>query len=246
MSAARIAGVAAAALLISGGSFAQSNSKQISSDQNGTRAKANLTRVVGCVMKETDYRRAHGLGKGTVGGAGLGDEYVLVDASVMPAASASDTANVSSAPPATSSSSASAGCAESGTGTAYRTTGRLERELKPFVGQRVEVTGHFQHDPETTARATHEKLPPEIVVASYRPAPSAQASNASPAAPATSEPVPSSPAPSSIEATNETAAPVGTSGRLPKTAGEGPLIALIGIISLGAGIGLRLLRRVTA
>src|SRR5205085_1022279 len=105
MSAVRIAGLAAAALLISGGSFAQSNSN---SNKNTTSAKANLTRVVGCVMKETDYRRAHGLGKGTVSGAGLGDEYVLVDASVMPAASASDTSNVSSATTATSSSSTSA------------------------------------------------------------------------------------------------------------------------------------------
>jgi hypothetical protein len=245
MSTVRFAGIAIVAFLFSSSGFAQSNRNQSSSNQNARSAKASPTTVVGCVMMETDYRRAHGLGKGAIGGAGLGDEYVLVDASVMPVASTSDTTNASSGAAAGSSPSTSASCAENGTGTAYRTTGARERELKPFLGQRVEVTGHFQHARDTNTSATQRgKLPPEIVVASYRAAPDEQASNASTTA-AASEPAPSSPASSSVEASNETAntAPVGTSGRLPKTAGEEPLIALIGMISLGAGVGLRLLRR---
>lgn len=250
MSTARFAGIALAVLLVSSSGFAQSHNKQASSNQNGRSAKANSTAVVGCLMKETDYRSAHGLGKGALRGTGLGDEYVLVDAIVMPAASTSDTTTASSGAAAVSSPSTSANCAENGSGSAYRTTGARERELKSFLGQRVEVTGHFQHarDANTTASATQGELPPEIVVASYRAAAASserRASSASATAPAASEPA----APSSVEASNETAAstaPVGTSGQLPKTAGEEPLIALIGMISLAAGVGLRLLRSGTS
>src|SRR5712691_7226180 len=141
MSTGRFAGIALGALLVSSGGFAQSNPNQTSSNRNARRANSNSTTVVGCVMKETDYRRTHGLGTGTLGGTGLGDEYVLVDATVMPAASTSNRTNASPGASVASSPSTSASCAENGTGAAYRTTGARERELKPFVGQRVEVTG---------------------------------------------------------------------------------------------------------
>ena len=42
-------------------------------------------------MSESDYRRAHNLGEGTVGGAGLGDEFVLVDVKISPAKDAART-----------------------------------------------------------------------------------------------------------------------------------------------------------
>jgi hypothetical protein len=135
---------------------------------------------------------------------------------------------------------------------AYRPTGHLERDLKPFLGRRVEVTGHFQHvkDAEATSVAPG-KLPPEIVVRSYRAAPASasaatQAANTAEPPSAERAPVPA-PAPESTQASAAPSnpAPVGTSG-LPKTGGEEPLIGLIGLISVGAGMSLKRLRRTTA
>src|SRR6184192_2007217 len=62
------------------------------SDQTQTRTgssnPAGTMTFVGCLVKETDYRAAHNLGKGALGGAGLGDEFVLVDATMTPAPAA--------------------------------------------------------------------------------------------------------------------------------------------------------------
>ena len=250
MSSVRVAGIAAAAVLVGAGVLAQSTNDQSSSTKKAS-VSANTT-VVGCLMKETDYRKAHGFGKGTISGAGLGDEYVLVGAGVAPNASTSATA--SGAPSSSSgaaSSSTPATCSESETGMAYRPTGHLERDLKPFLGQRVEVTGHFQHvkDAEATSVAPG-RLPPEIVVRSYRAAPASASATqaANTAEPPSAEPAPvPAPAPESTQASAapSNTAPVGTSG-LPKTAGDEPLIGLIGLISVGAGMSLKRLRRTTA
>ena len=217
MSAIRIAGVAAAALVISTAGVAQT-----SSDTHAKSAKAGMTTVTGCLMKETEYRSAHGLGKGKLRGAGLGDEYVIVE---------------------------SADCSNTASGMAYRPTGPREKDMKSLLGQRVEVTGTLRH-----AVTKSDQLPQEIVVSSFSAAPAApsgEAYNAAPASePSASESTNAStepPAPS-LEARNNTSPdrrPVGTSG-LPRTAGEEPLIGLIGLISLGAGIGLKMLRNAIA
>lgn len=236
MSAVRVAGIAAATLFAGAVGFAQTDSTQISPDTNQAIVKGNTITVVGCLMKESDYRRAHGFGKGAFNGAGLGDEYVIVD---------------------------SASCADTALGVAYRPTGPREHEMKPFLGQRVEVTGKLTDNGSAAARAEEGKLPPEIRVASFgaAPAPVAQQAAAAPApaAPVT-EPAPEpAPAPA-LEAQNtaptppatenapaaSTTQPVGTSGRLPKTAGEEPLIGLIGFGLIAAGLSLKLLRRATA
>src|SRR5437762_6718586 len=105
--------------------------------------------VVGCLVREADYRRTHGLGKGALGGLGLGDEFVLVNASASPAPAAKN---------------ASANCEETAGGQAYRLTGKTEDDLKAFVGHRIEVTGAFDHerDAKTAAGQTNAKLPAEI------------------------------------------------------------------------------------
>jgi len=224
MSAVRIAGFAAAALLVAASGHTQ-NITDSSSSSNHASAKAGMT-ITGCLMKEADYRKAHDLGKGTIHGAGIGDEYVLVESS---------------------------DCSNAANAMAYRPTGRLERELKPFLGQRVELTGrmHHAHDAALTSVAPG-KLPPEFDLKSYRAAPAEQAANsAEPPAvePAPPAPAPPAPAPESTEASNAapaSPAPVATSGTLPKTAGNEPMIALIGLILLGAGIGMKMVRRAKA
>jgi hypothetical protein len=222
MSAVRIAGFAAAAFFVAASGHTQ-NITDSSSSSNHASAKAGTT-ITGCLMKEADYRKAHDLGKGTIHGAGIGDEYVIVESS---------------------------DCSSTANAMAYRPTGRLERELKPFLGQRVEVTGHMHHarDAALTSVAPG-KLPPEFDVTSYRAAAAEQAANSA-ELPAVepAPPAPAPPAPESTEASNAapaSPAPVATSGTLPKTAGNEPMIALIGLILLGAGIGMKMVRRAKA
>lgn len=220
----RIAGLIAAAFAVSATAFAQSESRP-STDQQSHVSPANATMtLVGCLIHESDYRRAHNLGKGALGGVGLGDEFVLVDAT-----------DSSSAPAARSTSTT---CTETGSGKAYRMTGKTEEQLKPFVGRRIEVTGQFDHerDAKTAAGQTDAKLPPEVKVASFREAAprTGQAPSTANAAPAP-QPVPSTP---SRVASNDAS----SQRQLPKTASKEPLFALIGLICLTAALGARLVR----
>jgi hypothetical protein len=161
MRVARIAGTIAAIVVAGSTAFAQTD--------------GNMT-VTGCLMKEADYRKAHHLGKGALGGLGLGDEFVLVE-----------------------------GSCDAASGTAYRVTGKKEEELKPFVGHRLEVTGQWDHkrDAKIAAGEVKAKLPPEIKIASFRDAPAAPAASTASAAPAQTAPA-TSPAPEQTVASNET------------------------------------------
>jgi hypothetical protein len=230
MSIRSLAGIAAAAICITGVSAsAQSNKSNSKTTSDIRDEKASMT-VVGCLMSEPDYRKAHGLGKGAIGGLGLGDEFVLVDAT--------DSSSAATAPASTS-----ARCTESGTGKAYRLTGTREEELKKLVGHRIEVTGAFDHerDAKTAAGETNAKLPPEIKIASFREAsasaPATASTNAAPPVQANAAPSSSTPAPASTEARNETP----SQQPLPRTASNLPLVGLIGLMSLAAAFGLRLL-----
>jgi len=231
----RIAGLTAVTFIVGTAAFAQSDTR---SQQSKNESATGSMTVTGCLMKEADYRKAHGLGKGALFGAGLGDEFVLVNATN--AATSSATTNTTSA------SASSAGCTETGNGQAYRLTGKTEDKLKSLVGHRIEVTGQFDHerDAKTAAGQTNAKLPPEIKIASYhevsasdRASSSASAAaGASPAASASSTPQePSrSSAPTNV-ASNETTA----GRRLPNTGTNDSLIVLIGLISLTAAFGVR-------
>jgi hypothetical protein len=207
----------------------------------GDRA-ATMT-LVGCLMSEPDYRRAHNLGNGALGGVGLGDEFVLVDASAVGAASAS-------AP--------SASCTEQGTGTAYRLTGKIEEApLKALVGHRVEVTGRMKHAASTTTAQSGSKLPEEFEIVSYHEATGGMAATSPQPAPSTTPPVsaPSTPAPTVSTPTPaptpeprtpqpNTATPsTDTRRELSHTASPDALVGLLGFLSLGSGVSLRLLRR---
>lgn len=75
--------------------------------------------MIGCLEREADYRTRMSSGKGgALGtGAGLGNEFVLV--------------------------TGDGGCS-SGTGEAFELTGGREKELEPYVGLQVEVTGELK------------------------------------------------------------------------------------------------------
>src|SRR5436190_7288183 len=129
----RIAGFIAAAFVFSTTAFAQSESRPSSAAETKVASTEATMTLVGCLIRETDYRRAHNLGKGALAGVGLGDEFVLVDATESSSASAARPTSAST-------------CAETGSGKAYRMTGKMEEQLKPFVGRRIEVTGQFDHE----------------------------------------------------------------------------------------------------
>src|SRR5688500_1845502 len=80
--------------------------------------------VVGCIQRETDYRRQNNSGKGGfLGfGGGLGDEYVLVNASRGADGAFGD-------------------CTSATGGDAYELTGSAEDDLEAFIGQRVAIAG---------------------------------------------------------------------------------------------------------
>lgn len=249
MSSRGIAGFVAAAFFVSTAAFAQSQSSG-DREKNVSSTNATMT-LVGCLIHESDYRKAHGLGKGAIGGLGLGDEFVLVDATEVPAANATAAPSAGESPSRPASSS-SATCTETGNGKAYRMTGKAEDQLKPFVGHRMQVTGQFDHerDAKTAAGETNAKLPPEIKIASYREAPAsiAQAPATARTAPAPSAPpaasVPSQPSSNQPSQVASNQAP--TERRLPNTASNEPLIALIGMICLSVAFGVRVLRARTS
>ena len=84
--------------------------------------------VIGCIQKESDYRREHDSGRGgaVATGIGQGDEFILV--------------NATQTQPGSSAAGADASCAGS-SGEAYPLTGDKEDDLKQLVGRRVEITG---------------------------------------------------------------------------------------------------------
>jgi hypothetical protein len=245
----QIAACSSVLFLVSISAVAQTGNKtparQVHANAADTTTPMTLT---GCLVKEEDYRRAHKLGSGALGGVGLGDEFVLVNAVSAPASSASASTPVSAAPSSAAAAPSSAEhCSETSGGTAYRLTGKLEDELKSFVGHRMEITGTFDHprDARTAAGQTRAKLPPEIAISSYREAPISMAAAASPATTATSGTSPVEPRSQTPAPAAPTPAPQARSS-LPKTASNEPMIALIGGILLSAAVALRELRRRTS
>ena len=89
--------------------------------------------IVGCVQREADYRRAHNLGRGgAVGsGAGIANEFVLVNASPAPG---------TTMPGATAGTTGTTTPSE----TAFELTGKNESEADKYVGRRVEIVGKLK------------------------------------------------------------------------------------------------------
>lgn len=183
--------------------------------------------LIGCVQREADYRRTHDLGRGGVGATGLGrdNEYVLINASKMDAAGAVSPANVV--------------CSFQGSAEAYELTGNRERELEPFVGRVVQISGMLK-EADTKPVGTSGNVEPtggidpldqdlrlfEVNVTSFQ-----EPTTAAAQAPGT-QPAPEQPA----------ATTTGVE-ELPRTASPLPIAGLLGLLSLGGAFGLRMLRR---
>ena len=142
---------AAAAATIALAASAQTPAQ--SSAQSSSTAPDQQVTVVGCVQREADYRKAQDAGKGGVAGTGVGvgNEFVLVDAttgtSAKPAAGG--------ATPSPAPAGATATSASSGSGAAYELTGTNEAQAEKFVGRRVEVTGRLKAaEPGAAGRPT--------------------------------------------------------------------------------------------
>ena len=88
--------------------------------------------LVGCIMRESEFRDMYGPGRSGPRGAGIGlrNEYMIVDAHEIAAGGPGVVETTGTCPPTP------------GTfPTAYELTGSRERDAAPFLGRRVELTG---------------------------------------------------------------------------------------------------------
>lgn len=113
--------------------FAQANEKPAAG------AAANEVTLIGCVMREADYRKINAGGRGGVLGTGVGagNEFVLVNANPLTPEEARRRADARTAKqkmPAAVGTSGSAG-------KAYGLTGEAEKNLVTDIGRLVEVVG---------------------------------------------------------------------------------------------------------
>ena len=228
--------------------------------------------LVGCVMREHEYRDMYGPGLSGPQGAGIGgrNEYMLVG---VPEVAAGPSATA----PATG--AADAGACPSVPGTfpsAYELTGSREGELGAFVGRRVEITGIQKAasvSPVGTsgiARPTggfdplgHELHLFEVEVASFReaapalaetpspPAPPARAAAPAPAPAPAPEPAPAprepevaiAPEPQPVPSQPDVEPPAPQVAQtLPRTASPLPVVGLLGLLSFVAAAGIRRFR----
>ena len=258
--------------------------------------EAHSVTLVGCVMRESDFRDMYGPGQSGPRGPGIGlrNEYMLVDAhEVTPSGSNPGVVKTTgTCPPA-----------PGGFPTAYELTGPREKEAAPFLGHRVELTGmqkraktravgtsgireptggfdplgHELHLFEVEVASFHDVVAAPAAAAAVTPAPApepaapAEPVAAAPPAPAPEpevaaapEPPPAPPAeapvaaaPPAPPAPEPAPAPQTSSAQqapteaprqvaqapLPKTASPLPLVGLIGLLSLSAAAGMRVLLR---
>jgi hypothetical protein len=216
----------ASALLLNISASAQSHA-QTPTQATGQDSDTPIM-LIGCVQSEAEFRRTHDLGRGGVAATGLGrdNEYVLINASKTTADGVD--------------------CTFRGSVEAYELTGTRERELKPFVGRVVQISGMLKKA-ETRPVGTSGNVEPtggvdplrqdlrlfEVNVTSFQEPAAAVAQAPAPAQPSAPPPAGSEPQ------------PVATSGveELPRTASPLPLAGMLGFLSLGAALGLRVFRR---
>jgi hypothetical protein len=186
--------------------------------------------LVGCVVREADYRRQHEAARGGfLGlGGGVGDEFILVNASRGTTGPDGD-------------------CGTLTGGEDFELTGSEEEAVEAFVGQRVVLTGMLKEadvDPETRRPTGGRPSDGELrlfevnveTVQAYVP----------PEPPAPVALVGEPPAESAVEPPAEQ--PVPTSGieppaELPRTALGLTLFGVIGMLSLGGAAAFHLARR---
>lgn len=213
------------------------------------RHKGTPATLVGCIMRESDYRELNtGHNGGWLNtGAGVSNEYILVNA--VPG-------------PINEQTAAEANCENVTGGRTYELKGPAERKrnLEAFVGHRIEVSGRIENAKTNVAVGTSGELVAgeptggpvnprkrdlrlfEMRMDSFREIPIAQPvvlfvePEAAPAAPP--EPAPA-PAPEPQVQQPAPAAPYTPPVALPKTASPMELMGLLGLLSMGGAFGLR-------
>jgi hypothetical protein len=125
----------------------------LSAQTPSPQAKQTIT-VAGCAQKEADIlKRPPG---GNVAMIGMDDEFVLTNAALKGA-------QPTTAPEAAVPEPAGTSGSPTNFGKVYRVTGDKEKELKNYLGKRVEIVGTFKHDDdarrELGAVATSGKPP---------------------------------------------------------------------------------------
>jgi hypothetical protein len=249
MDLAKVAGITAAALMtVAPPAFAQAQTK--------TTDIATTQTFTGCLMTEPAYRKAHNLGSGAMGGVGLGDELVLVDAKVSPASGATaDAKATAKALDQEQHADKKAGtdvasgktCADQGM--AFRLTGAAEdplSKMKNLLGQEVVIQGRFKDAKDAAMGGTPaaDKLPAEVVIESFQPAPAATPVTEPPAAVATPQPVTPPPPPVATPAPAPMTTPAPAPPKeLPHTAGSDELLGLVGAVTLFSGALVSAFRR---
>lgn len=117
------------------------------------KSAAQQVTLVGCVQSEADYRKAHDLGRGgAVGtGAGVGNEFVLINASstaggAIAGAQAGTTTGTATgtATGTTPGTATGTSGATASSNMAFELTGENEAQLAQHVGKRVEITGKLK------------------------------------------------------------------------------------------------------
>ena len=137
--------VAASVMAFGVGIAAQGAGQQPSQPQTqpSTRSTDQQITLTGCVQRESEYRKAQDAGRGGVAGTGVGvgNEFVLTDAS---------TATTAGARPAEPTNPTGTGGTAASAKMAYELTGPNEGQVSQYVGRRVEISGTLKAA-ETTA-----------------------------------------------------------------------------------------------
>lgn len=157
-----------AALVVLCGAVANAQAPQYpTTDQKASNDSAVMT-IAGCVQKESAVlKRNPGLGN-----VGMDDEFVVTFAVLNPATEGQKP-DAEQKPDAVGTSGAAGNF-----GKVFRLTGDKEKELKNYVGQRVEITGSMKKEPNVDKMSsigtsgTTELTPantPEITIATIAP-----------------------------------------------------------------------------
>ena len=216
---------AAAVLVVSMAAFAQSpqSSSPSPAAQQSTAPAGSQVTLVGCVMRESEYRQATDAGKGGPANTGIGrsDEFVLIHAK-------------KGAGPAQATCSAA-----KGTGEAYEVVGSHEKDLEEYVNKAVEIRGTLKGADPFAAQQGAPGADPlkqglkisQVDITSLRAASAGQTAAAAPAQPP-------APAPQAAPPSQQSAA-AAPRQNLPRTASPLPLAGLLGLLSLVTGLALR-------
>ena len=118
---------------------------QQSSPQTDQASAATTVTVAGCVQQENAVLKKNVVTRE----AGMADEFVITNAKLRKAAATTEPEPAATADPTPAEPVGTSGTASFGK--VYRVTGDKENELKPQVGQRVEITGTFKHEEDAKA-----------------------------------------------------------------------------------------------